>query len=79
MSIAGVIENIEREIFYSATKDEKLEDCLLIGFDKSHDGKDQTVLVVGRKENDGVNILAWFENEKAEKLYKWMTGKDDFK
>lgn len=50
----------------------------MIGYDKSYDGKDKTVLTVGRKENDGVNIVAWFENEKADKLYKWLTGEVDF-
>lgn len=78
MSIARAIESINREMFDRATKEEKLEDNLPIGYDKSHDEKDKTVLVVGRKENDGVNIIAWFENEKAEKLYKWLTGEVDF-
>lgn len=78
MSLSAVIESIEHEMFDRATKDETLEDCLLIGYDKSHDGKDKTVLTVGRKENNGVNIIAWFENEKAEKLYKWLTGEVDF-
>lgn len=78
MSLSAVIESIEHEMFDRATKDEKLEDCLMIGYDKSHDEKDKTVLTVGRKENDSVNIIAWFENEKAEKLHKWLTGEVDF-
>lgn len=78
MSLSAVIESIEHEMFDRATKDEKLEDCLMIGYDKSHDGKDKTVLTVGRKENEDIRIVAWFENEKAEKLYKWLTGEVDF-
>lgn len=66
------------EMFDRATKDERLEDCLLVGYYKSYNGKDKTILTVGRKENDGINIIAWFENEKAEKLYKWLTREVDF-
>lgn len=75
MASSGMIfENINIKQFNTEIKCDKTEDCLIIGYDKSHDKRDKTVLTVGRKENDGLNIIAWFENEKAEKIYKILIG-----
>lgn len=80
MASSGMIfENIDIKQFNIEIKCDKTEDCLIIGYDKSHDKRDKTVLTVGRKENDGLNIIAWFENEKAEKIYKILTGEADIK
>lgn len=54
------------------------EDSLFVGYDKDPSGRDKTVLIVGRKKNDELYIINQFENEKAEKLYKWLTGEVDF-
>lgn len=54
------------------------EDSLIIGYDKDPLGRDKTILIVGRKRNDELYIIKQFENEKAEKLYKWLTGEVDF-
>ena len=54
------------------------EDSLFVGYDKDPLNRDKTVLIVGRKKNDKIYILKQFENKKAEKLYKWLTGEVDF-
>lgn len=54
------------------------EDSLLVGYDEDPLGRDKTVLIVGRKKNNGLHIINQFENEKAEKLHKWLTGEVDF-
>jgi len=47
----------------------KTSDSLLVGFDFSH-GKDNTVLIVGRKRpNESVEIINAFQGEEAEELY----------
>ena len=49
-------------------------DTLLIGFDFTH-GKDNTVLIVGRKRpNQSVDIVNAFQGEEAEELYKKLAG-----
>lgn len=78
MSIAKAIESIERQSFDMATKDKRTEDFLAIGYDEAYGNKDKTVLVVARQENNGMNIIAQFEDEKAKKLYKILTGEVGF-
>lgn len=52
-------------------------DSLLIGYDFTH-GKDNTVLVVGRKRpNESVEVINAFQGEEAEELYlKLITKKE---
>lgn len=48
-------------------------DSLVIGFDSSN-GKDGTVLIVGRKKpREAVDIINAFEGEEAIELYKKLT------
>ena len=53
----------------------KITDALIIGYDFSH-GKDNTVLVVGRKgPNETAEIINAFQGEEAEKLYEKLVTK----
>ena len=48
-------------------------DTLLIGFDSTN-GKENTVLVVGRKrKNKSVDIINAFQGKEAEELYEKLT------
>ena len=55
----------------------KTTDTIIVGYDFTH-GKDNTVLIVGRKrENESVEIINAFQGEEAEKLYlKLVTKKE---
>lgn len=55
----------------------KTTDSLLIGYDFTH-GKDNTVLVVGRKRpNESVEVINAFQGEEAKELYlKLITKKE---
>lgn len=48
-------------------------DNIFVGYDFS-DGKDETVLVVGRRENKELNIINIFRDEEAEKIYNILLG-----
>ena len=49
---------------------EKTSDSLIIGFDSSA-GKDDTVLIVGRKKpREAVDVINAFDGEEALELYK---------
>lgn len=53
----------------------KTADSLLIGYDCSN-GKDKTVLIVGRKPlNKPVEIINAFQGDEAEKLWEKLTTK----
>lgn len=53
----------------------KTTDALIIGYDFSH-GKDNTVLVIGRKRpNETVEIINAFQGEEAEELYEKLVTK----
>ena len=50
-------------------------DTLLVGFDYTH-GKDNTVLIVGRKTKGvAVEIINAFQGEEAEAIYKMLITK----
>jgi hypothetical protein len=52
-------------------------DTLLIGYDFTN-GKDNTVLIVGRKQpNQAVDIINAFQGEEAESLYKTLITKKE--
>lgn len=78
MSIAKVIKSIQRQPFDMATKDKRIEDFLTIGYDEVYNNRDKTVLVVARQEKNEMNVIAQLEDEKAEKLYKILTGEVKF-
>lgn len=48
------------------------EDELMIIYDKSNDSN----LLVGRKEKNGFDVLKEFKGEKADELYKFLTGNE---
>lgn len=50
--------------------DESISDCLVIGFDK-HKGE-QTLMLIGRKDGDTLNIINTIKDERAEELYKQL-------
>lgn len=56
--------------------DQKLEmprnDTLLVGFDFTH-GKEKSVLIVGKKSGDMIEILNAFAGEDAEVMYELLT------
>lgn len=54
-----------------------MTESLIIGYDNTN-GKDHTVLVVGRKRmNQTVEIINAFQDEEAEELYKKLTTKKE--
>ena len=55
-----------------------MEDCLIIGFDKS-EKEDITGLAVGRPGPKKTYIINMFYGKKAEKIYKILTGELRFK
>ena len=50
----------------------KTSDALIIGYDFTN-GRDHTVLIVGRKNKGVVDIVNAFQGEEAEELYKKLT------
>lgn len=51
-----------------------LNDTLLVGFDFTH-GKDNDVLIVGRKNGKTIDILNAFQGEDAKALYELLVTK----
>lgn len=51
-----------------------LNDTLLVGFDFTH-GKDNDVLIVGRKNGKTLDILNAFQGEDAKALYELLVTK----
>ena len=49
-------------------------DCLTVVFDSDSEHKDIAVLMVSRKEENGVHIIKTFEDKEAVKLYKTLIG-----
>lgn len=53
-------------------------DCLIVGYDSTEE-KDLTGLSIGRKTENGIEIINTVFGEKAEKLYNYLTGKAEIK
>jgi hypothetical protein len=51
-----------------------LNDTLLVGFDFTH-GKDDNVLIVGKKNGKGLEIINAFQGEDAKAMYELLTTK----
>lgn len=58
------------DVFANNPTDESISDCLVIGFDK-HKGE-QTLMLIGRKDGDTLNIVNMIKDERAEELYKQL-------
>lgn len=54
----------------NSTDDESISDCLVIGFDKHK--SEQTLMLIGRKDGDTLNIVNMIKDERAEELYKQL-------
>lgn len=50
-------------------------DTLLVGFDFTHgaDNRDNSVLIVGHKEGEYLQIINAFQGEEAESIFKLLT------
>ena len=58
------------DVFANNPTDESISDCLVIGFDK-HKGE-HTLMLIGRKDGDTLNIVNMIKDERAEELYKQL-------
>lgn len=55
-----------------------LNNTLLVGFDFTH-GKDQNVLIVGKKNGKTIDIINAFQGEDARALYDLLVTKEQKK